>query len=85
MELNADFVKVPYTGDIESFSWVVKTAGKTGVLAQGGKKTDANSFISEAEEIMKAGAKGMAVGRNIWQDEDPSRVSKRLSDVVFGY
>jgi class I fructose-bisphosphate aldolase len=29
MELNADFVKVPYTGDAESFSWTVRAAGKT--------------------------------------------------------
>ncbi len=29
LELNADFVKVPYTGDSESFNWVVRAAGKT--------------------------------------------------------
>lgn len=84
LELNADFVKVPYTGDMESFSWVVRAAGKTGVLAQGGKKIEESEFLAEATEIMQAGAKGLAVGRNIWQDKNPNQLSEKLTKVVFG-
>ncbi len=83
LELNADFVKVPYTGDVESFSWVVRAAGKTGVLAQGGKKIEESEFLAEANEIMQAGAKGLAVGRNIWQDKKPYEVSSKLAEIVF--
>lgn len=84
LELNADYVKVPYTGDVESFSWVVRAAGKTGVLAQGGKKIQEESFLAEAREIMEAGAKGFAVGRNIWQDKNPDSLSLELGRIVFG-
>ncbi len=84
LELNADYVKVPYTGDVESFSWVVRAAGKTGVLAQGGKKIEESEFLAEATEIMQAGAKGLAVGRNIWQDKNPNQLSEKLMKVVFG-
>ncbi|OGD84082.1 hypothetical protein A2572_03040 [Candidatus Collierbacteria bacterium RIFOXYD1_FULL_40_9] len=84
LELDADFVKVPYTGDVDSFSWVVRAAGKTGVLAQGGKKIEEAEFLNEADEIMKAGAMGMAVGRNIWQDKNPDTLSEKLSKIVFG-
>lgn len=83
MELNADFVKVPYTGDSESFNWVVRAAGKTGVLAQGGKKVDWENLDIEIEGAMKAGAKGIAIGRNVWQDPDPNEVSRKLSELVF--
>lgn len=83
LELGADYVKVPYTGDVTSFSWVVKSAGKTGVLAQGGVKKEETEFLQEAEEIMSAGALGMAVGRNIWQSADPIGLSKKLADVIF--
>lgn len=83
LELGADLVKVPYTGDIESFSWVVKSAGKTGVLAQGGAKKEEAEFLSEASEIMDAGATGMAVGRNIWQSDDPIGLSKKLAKIIF--
>jgi fructose-bisphosphate aldolase, class I len=83
LELNADYVKVPYTGDPESFSWVVKTAGKTGVLAQGGKKTDWNDLSEEVVDIMSAGAKGLAIGRNVWQSEDPDKTSQELANIVW--
>lgn len=84
LELNADYVKVPYTGDKESFSWVVKAAGKTGVLAQGGKKTDWENLEEEIAGVMQAGAKGIAIGRNVWQDPNPNEVSKKLFSIVFG-
>ncbi|KKT51428.1 MAG: fructose-bisphosphate aldolase (class I), fructose-bisphosphate aldolase, class I [Microgenomates group bacterium GW2011_GWC1_44_37] len=83
MELNADFVKVPYTGDVESFEWVVRAAGKTGVLAQGGKKVDWENLDLEIGGAMKAGAKGIAIGRNVWQDKYPNDISKKLSEIVF--
>jgi len=83
MELNADFVKVPYTGDSESFEWVVRAAGKTGVLAQGGKKVDWENLDLEIEGAMKAGARGIAIGRNVWQDKYPNDISKKLSEIVF--
>lgn len=57
LELNADFVKVPYTGDLESFSWVVRAAGKTGVLAQGGKKVEWEDLDTEVSGAMNAGQK----------------------------
>jgi len=83
LELGADYVKVPYTGDKESFAWVVKSAGKTGVLAQGGVKKEEQEFLKEAEGIMASGAMGMAVGRNIWQADDPIGLSKKLAKIIF--
>lgn len=83
LELGADYVKVPYTGDVASFSWVIKSAGKTGVLAQGGVIIEEGSLLKEAQEIMQSGAMGMAVGRNIWQSADPIGLSKKLANVIF--
>lgn len=84
MELNADYVKTYYSGDSESFSWVVKAAGKTGVLAQGGEKTTIEELEAEVKGIMAAGAKGLAMGRNIWQNQEPLVVAKKMSELVFG-
>lgn len=84
LEMNADFVKVPYTGDAESFSWAVRAAGKTGVLAQGGKKTDWVNLEEEVSGAMQAGAAGIAIGRNVWQDENPNEISKKLAEIVYG-
>lgn len=83
MEMNADYVKVPYTGDPESFNWVVRAAGKTGVLAQGGKKVDWENLDAEIAGCMQAGARGIAIGRNVWQDPNPNEISKKLSEIVY--
>jgi fructose-bisphosphate aldolase, class I len=83
MELNADFVKVPYTGDGESFKWVVSSAGKTGVLAQGGGKKNWMELETEVTGIMGAGGKGLAIGRNVWQAKEPLEVAEKLTRLVF--
>ena len=83
LELNADYVKVPYTGSVETFEWVVKAAGKTGVLAQGGLKTEWENLEDEVIGVMKSGASGIAIGRNIWQSDSPELVADRLSKIVF--
>lgn len=83
LELGADVVKLPYTGDAESFKWVVKSAGKTKIVAQGGTKKEEMKLIEEIKEIMSAGAAGMAIGRNIWQSDDPVGLSKKIAEVIW--
>jgi len=83
LELGADMVKLPYPGSVDNLAWVVKSAGKTQVLVQGGSKKTEEEFLVQAAEIMKSGACGMAVGRNIWQSSDPIGVSKKLANVIF--
>ena len=41
-------------------------------------------LLKQAGEIIKAGAAGLAIGRNIWQSGNPLDVSKRLADIVYG-
>ena len=84
LELGADFIKIPYTGDPESFRWVVKSAGKTKVLVSGGVKKKTNEFLKEVKDFMSAGATGIAVGRNVWQSREPVAVSKNLTEVIYG-
>jgi len=83
MELNADYVKIAYSGDVESFKWIVAAAGKTKVLAQGGKKMAWPELEAEVKGALAAGAAGIAVGRNVWQDPDPKEISKKLAELIF--
>lgn len=84
LELGADIVKVNYTGDPKGFSHVVQAAQACRVISSGGSKLSDDEFIKKAEEVMSAGAIGFAVGRNVWQNEDPLGITKRLKEVVFG-
>ncbi len=83
-ELGADFIKIPYTGDPESFSWVVKSAGKARVLVSGGVKKDKTEFLKDVKDFMSVGTTGIAVGRNVWQSDDPIGMSKELANIIYG-
>jgi class I fructose-bisphosphate aldolase len=84
LEIGADFAKIKYTGTVDSFRKVVKDAGKCKVLALGGEKKDKESLLSEIKDIMKAGATGLAVGRNVWQSKEPVKTAKEIKKIVCG-
>lgn len=84
LELGADIVKVRYTENVESFRWVVESAGKTKVVAMGGSKETEDGFLVKAKQIIEAGAIGFAVGRNIWQSKEPLVISGNLAEIIWG-
>lgn len=84
LELGADAVKIKYTGDSASFSWAVKSAGKVRVFMSGGPKTTTDeAFLIQVRGVMDAGATGLAVGRNVWQHNDPLKMADYLRKVIF--
>lgn len=83
LEIGAEMIKIPYTGDIESFKWVVQSAGKTKVVVMGGKKQEESEFFKMVSDILSAGAVGLAVGRNVWQDENPLGMAEKISKIIF--
>ncbi|OGY07992.1 MAG: hypothetical protein A2700_00055 [Candidatus Blackburnbacteria bacterium RIFCSPHIGHO2_01_FULL_44_64] len=84
LELNADAVKIKYTGDVESFTRVVQVAGDTKVFVVGGPKTEsADELYKTAQEVISAGAVGLAIGRNVWQAEKPLEVAEKLAKIVY--
>jgi class I fructose-bisphosphate aldolase len=81
-ELGADVVKVPYTGDIESFSRVVESCCIPVVIAGGPKMENLRDIVQMAYDSIKAGGSGLSVGRNIFQSDDPSLLVKALHGIV---
>jgi len=85
LELGADIVKVKYTGSPESFRWVVQSAFPTKVVMSGGPMTKTDEeFLSRVKDVLTAGAAGIAVGRNIWQRQDPLIISEKIHQIIFG-
>lgn len=82
-ELGADVIKVKYTGDADSFSWAVKVAGKSKVIASGTDNFNGD-YVESVRGMMASGASGIAVGRKIWQSPDAENLSRRLAEVVLG-
>lgn len=83
LELGADIVKLKYGGNSNDLKWAVKSAGRTKVVVAGGMKTDERSFLKNISEVMKAGASGIAVGRNVWQSKNPIVLAKKIRKIVF--
>ena len=83
LELGADVAKVKYPGSREAMAHAVRAAGDVKVVMSGGSKTDDYEFLSTVEAVMDAGAKGLAVGRNVWQREDPARILDALEAVIY--
>lgn len=84
LELGADMVKVKYTGSPESFRWVVRCASPTKVVMSGGAVTRSDEeFLSKVSQVLEAGAAGIAVGRNIWQRQDPLAISEKVRRAIF--
>lgn len=85
LELGADAVKIKYTGDPASFSWAVKSAGGVRVFMSGGPKAPTDDdFLRQVKGVIKAGGTGLAVGRNVWQNQDPLAMADKLRGTIFG-
>jgi len=84
LEVGADAAKIKYTGDPESFAWAVRSAGSVRVFMSGGPKADSDeSFLKQVSGVMQAGGTGLAVGRNVWQHEEPLVMAEKLRRVIF--
>jgi fructose-bisphosphate aldolase, class I len=66
-EIGADFVKTYYTGDPESFHKIVEGCPVPIVILGGEKSDTLEAVFSDVYYSLQAGGKGIAMGRNIWQ------------------
>ncbi len=82
LEIGADMVKV-HCKDLKDLKWAVKSAGKTKVVVAGGSKTDEKTLLQNVKEIMRSGATGLAIGRNIWQADKPLELAKKIKKIIF--
>ncbi|AGN00106.1 fructose-bisphosphate aldolase [Salinarchaeum sp. Harcht-Bsk1] len=83
LELGADFTKVKYPSSEESLSHAVDAAADVNVLMSGGSKTNDVEFLETVEGAIDAGVCGLAVGRNVWQREEPEAMLDALERVVY--
>ncbi|GGN95780.1 hypothetical protein GCM10009030_23320 [Haloarcula pellucida] len=76
-------VKVKYPRSDAAMEHVVKAAADVLLVLSGGAKVDDRAFLELVERVVDAGVRGLAVGRNVWQREDPYRMLDALERVVF--
>ena len=84
LELGADIVKMKYGGNVDNLKWAVKSAGRCKVVIAGGAGKNEGEFLSMVKEVMKGGAAGLAIGRNVWQHPRPLEISREIRRIVLG-
>lgn len=81
-EFGTDIVKTFYPGTEEGCAEVVAGC-PVPVVVLGGEKADAAiDTFQMVETAMRAGAAGVAMGRNVWGQPDPTRMIEALRGIV---
>jgi class I fructose-bisphosphate aldolase len=83
LELGADVAKVKYPGSRSAMEDAVRMAGPTKVVMSGGSKRSDREFLESVKSVIDAGGAGLAVGRNIFQREQPQRILDALEQVIY--
>jgi len=83
-ELGADIVKTNYCGDVDAFRHVVASS-PVPILTAGGPLNDAGdeSTLRMVGQVIEAGAAGVAIGRRVWQSDDPEALVRKIHRTLF--
>ena len=81
-ELGVDIVKTNYTGDPDSFREVVEGALVPVIIAGGPKVETDEELLTMVKESLSVGGAGVAFGRNLFQAENPGKITRAISEVV---
>lgn len=76
--LGASIVKTIYTGTEQSFRTVIESAMDMPVIIAGEKLVDESEAIQRALSAVRAGARGVAFGRQIFARPDPGPFVRKL-------
>jgi fructose-bisphosphate aldolase / 2-amino-3,7-dideoxy-D-threo-hept-6-ulosonate synthase len=83
-DLGADIVKTSYPGSTEEFRRLVATT-PVPVLIGGGAKVDGEEeFLHLIESVVAAGARGICIGRNLFQRKPVGPLARRIATLLHG-
>jgi fructose-bisphosphate aldolase / 2-amino-3,7-dideoxy-D-threo-hept-6-ulosonate synthase len=78
MEMGADIIKTNYCGNVDEFRKVVESVPLPIIVAGGPKHANEPSLASFTRDAIAGGAVGVAIGRRVWQSDNPSEVTKQI-------
>lgn len=66
IEVGVDVIKAPYCGDVASYSQIIASCPVPLVAAGGPQTGTLEAALEMASDVIRSGARGMTIGRNIW-------------------
>ncbi len=82
VEIGADALKIPYTGDVESFRHLVDVAGVPTLVLGGARSDYERDALELYKEAQEAGAAGCLMGRNVTKSPDPAHMIRQLTGIA---
>lgn len=83
-ELGADVVKTAYPvdGTVDDFKRIVESCYVPVIVLGGAAMGNDLDLLSMTHDAIKAGAAGIAIGRNVWQHKSPAAIARSLAAIV---
>jgi len=78
-ELGSDWMKIPYA---EGFGHVIETCYVPAVILGGAKKGSERLMLENIRQALDVGARGVAIGRNIFQAENPAAMTAAVAALI---
>ena len=81
VELGADIIKTPYAPGFEK---VTSQVYAPVVILGGAKRGKERDMLVDIKAALDAGASGVAIGRNIWQADNPRAMTAAVASILHG-
>lgn len=81
-DLGADVVKLNYAGSPELMEGVVRSCPIPVIVAGGPRAADPETVLSYVSDALRGGAAGVAMGRNIFQADQPGWMASTVARLV---
>jgi len=78
-ELGSNWVKIPYA---EGFELVTASCYVPAVILGGAKKGSERTMLEKIRTALDVGARGVAIGRNIFQADDPEAMTAAVAALI---
>jgi 2-amino-4,5-dihydroxy-6-oxo-7-(phosphonooxy)heptanoate synthase len=83
-ELGADVVKTVFTGTAGEMRDVTAAASVPVLVAGGPRRAEESGVVAFVGDALRGGAAGVAMGRSLFQADDPCGLTRAVSRVVHG-
>ena len=82
LECGVDVIKVPFCNDVAAFAQIVSEASVPVVAAGGPKRETFDEALDMLRDVVKSGARGATVGRNVWGAADITKAVSAIASVL---
>lgn len=82
VEMGADILKIPYTGDKESFAKIVNNSHIPVVIFGEPGTNTIKGILQTTRDSIDAGGKGIIFGMDVWQNPEREKIIYALKDII---